>query len=373
MRIYFSKDLLLNSKNEYLQNCITRVVVQEEKWETRLRESKEEEEERESEARLNAFKEWKQSVQLEENPTPQLIASNDGGIMTGDAQDSSEVLSPQKGKLMRDCILLTPKRKATWQTLSNTSKKRKLEIRKRKPTILLADMNISGWWRRVENMESNPIPKGRRKSKGQSDYKLAYFSLWWKRMERDEFTNKQDRRLGARLKTFLLAGKKTEEKPVEVNQDHHKIDLHGPTPRNVVQSFENLPTQNLKVDSRTPPNQHGSNIMSDMIKEHPPTSARPISKVIEFFEDLSTNSNTGIKRQLHGKLESPAKYARTLGSYGEGLFRNYVGDFQQAGVHESSEGEGVIEDTHAQNQTDRDTNDESSLRSPLSPPPGPPL
>ena len=129
----------------------------------------------------------------------------------------------------------------------------------------------------------------------------------------------------------------------------------------------------LKVDARTPPSQHESNIMSDMIKEHPPTSARPISKVIEFFEDLSTNSNTGIKRQLHGKLESPAKYARTLGSYGEGLFRNYVGDFQQAGVHESSEGEGVIEDTHAQNQTDRDTNDDSSLRSPLSPPPGPPL
>ena len=103
-------------------------------------------------------------------------------------------------------------------------------------------------------------------------------------MERDEFTKKQDRRLGARLKTFLLAGKKTEEKPVEVNQDHHKIDLHGPTQRNVVQSFENLPNQNLKVDSRThQQNQHGSNIMSDMIKEHPPTSARPISKVIEFF------------------------------------------------------------------------------------------
>ena len=38
MMIYFSKDQLLNSKNKYFQNCITRVVVQEETWETRLRE-----------------------------------------------------------------------------------------------------------------------------------------------------------------------------------------------------------------------------------------------------------------------------------------------------------------------------------------------
>ena len=45
MRIYFSKDQLLISKNEYLQNCITRVVVQEETWQTRLRERREEDEE----------------------------------------------------------------------------------------------------------------------------------------------------------------------------------------------------------------------------------------------------------------------------------------------------------------------------------------
>ena len=48
-----------------------------------------------------------------------------------------------------------------------------------------------------------------------------------------------------------------------------------------------------------------------------------------------------------------------------------MGDFEQSSTHIFSEGEGVIEDTHAQNQTDRETNDDSSLRSSLSPSPGP--
>ena len=79
------------------------------------------------------------------------------------------------------------------------------------------------------------------------------------------------------------------------------------------------------------------------------------------------------KIQLDGRLESPAKYARTMDSYEEGLFKNYVGDFEQSSTYIFSEGEGVIEDTHAQNQTDRETNHGSSLRSSLSPSPGPPL
>ena len=44
LRIYYSKDQLLNSKNEYVQNCISRVVANEESWERRERERKEKEE-----------------------------------------------------------------------------------------------------------------------------------------------------------------------------------------------------------------------------------------------------------------------------------------------------------------------------------------
>ena len=66
MRINFSKDQLLNSKNEYLQNCITRVVVQEESWEGKERERREDEEEKLEEAKLAAFKMLKLSILVED-------------------------------------------------------------------------------------------------------------------------------------------------------------------------------------------------------------------------------------------------------------------------------------------------------------------
>jgi hypothetical protein len=43
MRIFYSKDILLNSKNEYLQNCINRITINEESWERKTRERREEE------------------------------------------------------------------------------------------------------------------------------------------------------------------------------------------------------------------------------------------------------------------------------------------------------------------------------------------
>ena len=73
LKIYYSKDQLLNSKNEYLQNCISRVVANEESWERRERERKEEEEEEREKEMLERFKERKapkadiQEEQLEGN------------------------------------------------------------------------------------------------------------------------------------------------------------------------------------------------------------------------------------------------------------------------------------------------------------------
>ena len=164
-------------------------------------------------------------------------------------------------------------------------------------------------------------------------------------------------------------------------QDHHQVRsnyLDGPYERNVVESFENLEecgfaNQNLIIDSRTPPGQYEGIIFSDVTKEHPPTSARPIKKVIQFFEDLSTNQITGIKRQPQGKLESPAKYVRKMGSYGKGLSRNYVRVIQQINTHKSSEGEGVVEYIDARDQTGGDANDGGLLGSSLSPSSEPPL
>ena len=54
-----SKDMLLNSKNEYVTNCISRITVQEGAVEKKLRERKEEESEKAEELKLLKFKEEK--------------------------------------------------------------------------------------------------------------------------------------------------------------------------------------------------------------------------------------------------------------------------------------------------------------------------
>ena len=54
---------MLNSKCEYLQNCITRITVNEETWERKERERREEESEKEEELRLEDFKNEKLVIQ----------------------------------------------------------------------------------------------------------------------------------------------------------------------------------------------------------------------------------------------------------------------------------------------------------------------
>ena len=348
MRIYFSKDKLLNSKNEYLQNCITRVVVQEETWETRVRERREEDEEKQAEARLNAFKELKQAIQLEgKDHSSQTTPTLDGAMVTGDAREGSEdslrsgldtttmlggqehgadvgegrstssthwedaqmVSSHQAEELNRGFILAIPKRKAWWQTLKNNCKKIRLEMeRKVESTPVLSEMNISGWWRRMERIEplkeSNSKPGGRKHQVGKCDYKLAYMSLWWKRMERDELKEKIDRSLGKRMKSFLMDGKmnvaeKISEKEKPGIQEHLQVRKAR---NNIVDSFEflengSLTDHNRIVDSRTTPDQQECITLSEVTKEHPPTSARPIRKTIDYFENLCAKQNSGLKRQ----------------------------------------------------------------------------
>ena len=69
IRIQHTKDNILNSKCEYLQNCITRLTVNEEVWERKERERREEETEKEEADNLERFKRDKLSIrQKEEDP-----------------------------------------------------------------------------------------------------------------------------------------------------------------------------------------------------------------------------------------------------------------------------------------------------------------
>ena len=61
--MYLSRDRLLNSKNEYVQNCISRVTVEEDKYQRKIRERQEEQEELENAEKLDRFKKEKEQVQ----------------------------------------------------------------------------------------------------------------------------------------------------------------------------------------------------------------------------------------------------------------------------------------------------------------------
>ena len=61
MRIFYSSDMLLNSKGEYLSNCVTRLTITETDWESKERLRKEEEEDTLEKDRVEKFKVQKTS------------------------------------------------------------------------------------------------------------------------------------------------------------------------------------------------------------------------------------------------------------------------------------------------------------------------
>ena len=56
IRILYTRDQILNSKNEYMANCLTRICVEENKLNKKKREREEEMAEEEEKQRLLAFK-----------------------------------------------------------------------------------------------------------------------------------------------------------------------------------------------------------------------------------------------------------------------------------------------------------------------------
>jgi hypothetical protein len=69
--ILLSKDNLLNSKNEYIQNCISRITVQEDMVERKRRIQKEDEEDRMEEERIKAFKSQKRPTKRKQHQIPE--------------------------------------------------------------------------------------------------------------------------------------------------------------------------------------------------------------------------------------------------------------------------------------------------------------
>ena len=78
-----------------------------------------------------------------------------------------------------------------------------------------------------------------------------------------------------------------------------------------------------KVYSRTPPLRGTCTTLSEVIKEHPSTSTRPVASKIKYFENLTVKQSLGKKRHFHWKSESPAKLARKNNLHTRGPSINY--------------------------------------------------
>ena len=66
LRINYSKDIILNSKGEYLSNTISRLSIEEDAWERRERSRIEEEEDRMNKEEVERFRKVKTASLLKE-------------------------------------------------------------------------------------------------------------------------------------------------------------------------------------------------------------------------------------------------------------------------------------------------------------------
>ena len=88
IQILLSNDQLLNSKNEYIQNCISRITVQEDQYERRARLTREDEEEKQLETDMLEFKARKKSDKRKPNETSHHFQSRPKKMKL-DSQNSS--------------------------------------------------------------------------------------------------------------------------------------------------------------------------------------------------------------------------------------------------------------------------------------------
>ena len=196
IKILYNRDNLLNSKSEYLSNCLTRLKVPEEDWEKNKRERSEMEEERLENEKLEQFKKNKSQKQKEQQQQkePQL---NPSGEPLGTSEEKTE-------------------------------SKRGIHKPKPKPAILL-ELNISKWWRWVERTKSPPRPKSKPvKAKAKPNNKgmnISWWSIWWMRMERDAKSEVQSRSMS--IKMYLSHRPKSVLENVLMFEDISKGDQKG--------------------------------------------------------------------------------------------------------------------------------------------------
>ena len=180
LKIHFSNDTLLNGRNEYLSNCVTRLTTSESLAERRDRDRREEEEEIKWKIRVDEFRKQKMKI-AKDHPPPQQPTSHKDEPQ-GNENSEPEVFPEESF------------RKRKKRRLNSTE----VEVKGKDPGHTWKD----------------PVLSSRRKASSRLvEYNLAWFKLWWKRMEREGEQEEKDRRLEQMsssnlMSKFLVKGKK---------------------------------------------------------------------------------------------------------------------------------------------------------------------
>ena len=212
IKIQYSRDNILNSKCEYLQNCITRLVVNEEDWEKKERERREEEIEREEAKKLEEFKKEKMAIHPE--PSGQSERKRKRNNPETNPVHCSRNLSQGKMKL-KPSTLAQGVATSTMPGPSlavmgvgarhpnnkpNTRSPPEQEVQEQ----FGSGLATTDAKRAVPRKTSHKQPK--KKNPKTDQYNLAWFSLWWLRMERDGLKESGMAVMKDKMQGFLAKG-----------------------------------------------------------------------------------------------------------------------------------------------------------------------
>ena len=220
IKILYSQDQLLNSKSEYLNNCLTRVSVPEEAWEKNQREIREGEEERLEGENMDRFRKLKS----------RLGECSKGMEEDGAAGSSTNVVSDDSGLLDISETFRGEVPGESSNEITKNENKNDL-TRKSKPNIVVHhELNIARWWKWAEKVlpptYSNLGLKTNPKKTRRNNQHIAWWSIWWLRMEREAHQEKQD---GAMLR--FVKRQPTTDKPTPKLSVQDLVEVHKLRPK----------------------------------------------------------------------------------------------------------------------------------------------
>ena len=202
LKIHFSNDILLNGRNEYLSNCVTRLTTSESLSDRRDRDRREEEEEIQWKIRVDEFKKQKEKS-AKDQPPPETTPSQE-------EENQGKQENQEPGENPMDNIRKRKKRR-----LNEYEGFKESNHLEQTPS----DKKEESTGKELQKLKS-VIPSirkaSRRKAERKEEYDLAWFKLWWRRMEREGEQEYRDRRLEQSsssnlMSKFLVRGKQEQE------------------------------------------------------------------------------------------------------------------------------------------------------------------